>query len=149
MDPADSAQLLAATKTILLVDWPSRDVPDSLARHGFTVISDDGPRAADYNAYEVDGDEVRVRPLASPPQKVDLVYTHRPIDELPETVDTAKSMGARAVWLQSGRDSTGAADPRGCWLPADESARARQIVEGAGLIYVDATYIADAVRTRG
>ena len=62
----DVARLLRETKTILLVDWPSREVPDTLARR-FTVISNDG----------------------------------RPIDELPEIVDTAKSIGAK--------------DPRGCW----------------------------------
>jgi len=50
----------------LLIDWPSREVPDTLARR-FTVISSDG----------------------------------RPIDELPEIVDTAKSIGSK--------------DPRGCW----------------------------------
>lgn len=145
---ADIAALLSETRTILLIDWPSRDVPDSLARHGFTVVSDDGPRTG-YNSYEADGDEVRVRPLVCPPETADLLYTHRPLGELPDIVETAKAVGARAVWLQSGRDNSGATDPRGVWLPPQDSRKARAIVEGAGLSYVDAPYIADAVRRRG
>lgn len=142
----DMGELLAATKTVLLIDWPSRDVPDTLARHGFSVVSDDGPRPDEHNAYEVDEDEVRVRHVGQAPVRADLVYSHRPIDELPEIVGTAKSVGARAVWIQSGLDDSGKKDPRGCWLPPEESARAREIVESAGLNYVEAPYIADAVR---
>jgi len=140
----DVATLLAGTKTILLIDWPSRDVPDTLARSHFTVISNDGPD--EYNAYEVDGGEIRVRDVGQLPKRADLVYTHRPIDELPEIVDTAKALGAKAVWIQSGRDKTGAKDPRGCWMPQAESASARKVVEDAGLTYVEAPYIADVAR---
>ena len=140
----DVATLLGGTKTVLLIDWPSRDVPDTLARSHFTVISNDGPD--EYNEYEVDGGEIRVRDVGQLPKRADLVYTHRPIDELPEIVDTAKALGAKAVWIQSGRDKTGAKDPRGCWMPQAESARARKLVEGAGLTYVEAPYIADVAR---
>ena len=143
---AHIAALLSEAKTILLVDWPSRDVPDTLARHGFTVISDDGPRTG-YNSYEPAGDEVRVRPLAGPPETADVIYTHRPVDELPDIVETARALGARAVWLQSGRDASGAKDPRGVWLSEEHARKAREIVERAGLSYFDAPYIADAVRT--
>ena len=142
----DVAKLLAGTKTVLLIDWPSRDVPDTLARSGLTVVSNDGPD--EYNAYETQADEVRVRDVGQLPKRADLVYTHRPIDELPEIVDTAKAVGAKAVWIQSGLDKTGAKDPRGCWLPDAESARAREIVERAGLVYIESPYIADAVRAR-
>ena len=143
---ADVAGRLAQTKTVLLIDWPSRDVPDTLARGGFTVVSSDGPD--EYNAYEVEGGEVRVRDVGQLPKRADLVYTHRPIDELPEIVDTAKAVGAKAVWIQSGLDKSGAKDPRGYWFPQAESDKARKIVEGAGLTYIEASYIADAVRGR-
>ena len=143
----DVAKLLAGTKTVLLIDWPSRDVPDTLARSGLAVVSSDGPD--EFNAYEMHGGEVRTRDVGQLPKRSDIVYTHRPIDELPEIVDTAKALGAKAVWIQSGRDQTGAKDPHGCWLPPAESAKARVIVEDAGLIYIEAPYIADAVRGRG
>lgn len=140
----DFAKLLADTKTILLIDWPSREVPDSLARRGFIVISNDGPDV--YNAYEMDGEEIRVRSLPRLPKQADLVYTHRPVEELPEIVETAKAIGARAIWLQSGRDESGDKDPCGCWLAPVEEAKARAIVEAAGLVYVDKPYIVDAVQ---
>jgi predicted CoA-binding protein len=143
----DVVKLLASTKRILLIDWPSRDVPDTLARSGLAVVSNDGPD--EYNAYEFEGGEVRLRDLGQLPKTADLVYTHRPIDELPEIVDTAKALGAKAVWIQSGLDKTGAKDPRGCWFPEADSAKAREIAEGAGLIYIEAPYIADAARGRG
>jgi predicted CoA-binding protein len=142
----DVAKLLAGMKTVLLVDWPSRDVPDTLARSGFTVVSNDGPD--EYNAYEMEGGEVRVRDAGQLPKTADLLYTHRPIDELPEIVDTAKAVGAKAVWIQSGRDKTGAKDPRGSWLSEADSASARKVVEAAGLSYIESPYIADAVRAK-
>jgi hypothetical protein len=53
------------------------------------------------------------------------------------------------VWVQSGLSAAGDKDPQGCWLPADEAAGARALVEAAGLAYVDQPYIAGAVRARG
>ena len=139
-------RVLSETKSVLLIDWPTRDVPDTLARAGLVVVSNDGPD--EYNAYEVDGDEVLLRSVGRLPEHADLVYTHRPIDELPEIVDTARSVGAHAVWIQSGRDETGAKDPRGCWLPHGDLERAREIVEAAGLTFISEPYIADAFRGR-
>jgi predicted CoA-binding protein len=59
---------------------------------------------------------------------VDIVYAHRPLDGLERIVEQARTLNARAVWLQSG------------------SPQARQIVERAGLLYVDSPYLPDAVR---
>jgi predicted CoA-binding protein len=117
----------------MLIDWPSRDVPDSLARAGYRVVSHDGPGVEDYNAYESNGGEVSVRNLGAAPDHADLVYTHRPFEELPEILEFAQRIGASAIWSEAGPDSPGAE-------------RARQIVESAGLTYVDAPRITDAVR---
>lgn len=38
----DIARVLAETRTVLLVDWPSRDVPDTLTESGYKVFSCDG-----------------------------------------------------------------------------------------------------------
>lgn len=123
------AQLREA-RTILLIDWPSRDVPDSLARAGLHVVSSDGPDV--YNVYETDGDEVRVRRVEGPPAQVDIVYAFRPLDELPEIVNQARSLGARAVWLER--------------IAPAEVGYARETVESAGLTYIDAPPIVDAAR---
>jgi predicted CoA-binding protein len=128
-----AAEVLAATESILLIDWPSREVPDSLARAGYRVVSQDGPAAGDYNAYELSGAEVVVRNVGVEPEHADLVYTHRPFDELPEILEFAQRIGARAIWAEAGPDSPG----------ADQ---ARRTVESAGLTYIDAPPISDAVR---
>jgi|SRR5947208_3515065 len=130
----DVLALLSETKTVVLIDWPSREVPDTLARHGFTVISDEGPET--YAAYEAHADDVRRRSVDGLPQSAEIVYAYRPIDELPDIVETATTVGATAVWLDSAGDLA----------PAD-AARAREIVEGAGLVFVTEPSILDAART--
>jgi predicted CoA-binding protein len=127
----EAEQILRAASSILIVDWPSRDVPDTLAGAGFAVLVKGGPDPAQYAAH------------------VDLVYVHRPIAELSGIVAMAKSLGARTVWYQSGLASSAVKDPKGCWLSEDASREARTIVEAAELRLVDDVYIADAVRRLG
>ncbi len=122
------AELLQASRTILLIDWPDREVPESLARAGFEVVASEGPAPEDYRAYEVEGDAVVTRPAGGQPAQADIVYSHRPTDELPDIVNLAREVGARAVWCETGSD------------------QARRIVESAGLDYVDHPPIANAVR---
>jgi hypothetical protein len=43
-----AARVLAETRSVLVIDWPSRDVPVSLAFAGFTVFVKGGPGPADY-----------------------------------------------------------------------------------------------------
>jgi predicted CoA-binding protein len=124
----DYHEPLATATSFLLIDWPSRDVPDTLARHGYRVAAADGPRDDEYNAYELADGEVRVRPLDAAPHMVDIVYAHRPLAELDRIIEQARALNARAVWLQSG------------------SPQARQIVERAGLMYFDSPYLPDAIR---
>jgi predicted CoA-binding protein len=142
----DAVQLLADTDTVLVVDWPSRDVPDTLARRGYTVIVQGGPGPEDYTAQELIGNEVVTRRIGRPPDRVDLVYAHRPVAELPQLVATAAALGAAAVWVQSGLSGPGTRHPEGCWMPHDHAQTARRIVESAGLAYLDHPYIAAAAR---
>src|SRR5436305_2776965 len=78
-----AARVLADTKSVLVIDWPSRDVPASLAFAGFTVLVKGGPGPADYNAWQIEGGEPVSRPLDREPGRVDLVYCRRPFGELP------------------------------------------------------------------
>jgi predicted CoA-binding protein len=127
-----AAEILDQTKSVVLIDWPSRDVPDTLARAGYAVISKDGPGVDGYNAYVLSGRDVVVRKTGTEPDHADLVYMHRPFDELPEILEVARRLGARAIWSQAGPDAPGAD-------------RARRMVESAGLTYVDAPRITDSV----
>jgi len=144
----DAGQVLDAARTVVVVDWPTKDVPETLARAGYTVLVKGGPEPDNYQAYEVQGSQVVTRRTGQPPA-ADLVYSHRPIGELPGIVDMAQRLGASAVWVQSGVASDGTKAPNGCWMDQAVSRAAREIVESAGLAYLETPYIADEVRSRG
>jgi hypothetical protein len=142
----EAERILKAASSALLIDWPSRDVPDTLARAGYAVLVKGGPEPDNYSAYEVSDGEVVTRKVGRPPEKVDVVYSHRPLDELAGIVEMARQFGASTVWCQSGLASSGEKDPKGYWVPEDKSQEARKIVESAGLTYIDDAYIADVAR---
>jgi hypothetical protein len=144
-----AARILANTKSVLVIDWPSRDVPASLTFARFAVFVKGGPGPADYNVWELDSGEPVSRPLGRALDHVDLVYCHRPFGELPGIIALAGRLGARALWWQTGLGSDGTKDPSGCWIPPGESDQARELAAAAGLAYVDDVYIADAVHARG
>jgi len=142
-------EVLRGAETIVLVDWPSSDVPDTLARAGYRVFVKGGPGPDDYNVREVRDGEVISTPAGHAPAHADLVYAFRPLGELPGIVDLARRAGAPVVWYQSGMTSAGARDPRACWMDEADSRTARGLVEGSGLTYVDSAYIADVARRIG
>jgi predicted CoA-binding protein len=144
---ADPQALLRDARVVVLYDWPSDDVPDTLTRAGYDVIVFGGPNPDDVFRHELRDGEVVAHRIGVPPTQADLVYSFRPVDELPGIVTAAAQMGAKAVWRQSGRNDAGERDPRGCATSADESAEARALVEQAGLIYIEDSYVADAVRS--
>jgi predicted CoA-binding protein len=144
----DAESVLESVESVLVVDWPGRDVPDTLALAGYRVIVSGGPEPDNYSAYEERDGAVVVRFVGRPPDHVDPVYSHRPLDELPAIVGTAVALGATALWWQSGLMAPAERDPRGCWVSADDSTAARRVVEAAGLRYVDDAYLPDVVRAR-
>jgi predicted CoA-binding protein len=146
---SEAERILRAARRVLLVDWPSREVPQALAEAGYAVVVQGGPAPHAYSSWYFTDGEVRRRDLDEPLDHADLVYAHRPIDELPGIVQTALRLGASAMWRQSGLDSTGRRDPAGCWLSAAESEQGRRLAEAAGLDYIDDVYIVDAVRALG
>jgi predicted CoA-binding protein len=145
----EAGQILRETGSILLVDWPSKDVPETLARAGYTVLVQGGPQPDNYSVYEVRNGEVVSRRTGRAPAAVDLVYSYRPVEELPGIVAMAQRLGASAVWLQSGVASDGTKATDGCWMDQPTSQAARAVVESAGLTYIEAPYIADEVRSGG
>jgi predicted CoA-binding protein len=126
--------VLRRAQSVLLVDWPRQDVPESLVRAGLSVFVKGGPGPRDFAARELRDGEVVSRPVGQPPDQIDLVYAYRPFDELPGIVAIARELGAFAVWRQSG-------------LSAEESAESRKVVTAAGLRYVDEVDIAEAARS--
>jgi predicted CoA-binding protein len=141
-----ATELLRAARSILLVDWPSRDVPETLVRAGYTVFVKGGPEPDNYRVHELRDGEIADRRIGAPPEHADLLYTHRPIDEMPGIVALAEQVGAATVWHQSGVDSAGEKDPHGVWLAEADLREASTVVGAAGLVFVHSPYIADAVR---
>lgn len=141
---------LAGVTSVVVLDWPTKDVPDSLARAGVEVAVHGGPRPEDWSVQELGADGVTVvgRATGAPPDHAEVVYTHRPIDELPAVVALARQVGARTVWLHSARTPEGVRDATAVWISDEDRERARCVVEGAGLNYVDEPYIGDAARAR-
>lgn len=142
----DALALLRCARSIVVVDWPSPDVPESLVRAGREVFVKGGPGPRDFSVRELNGDQVIARPADQPPAHTDLLYAHRPAAELPALIELARGLGAQTIWWQSGLSGPDTRDPTGCWVPEDESQRSRRLVESAGLQYVDDVYIADAAR---
>ena len=146
---AEPHEILAAAQSVLVVDWPTPDVPETLARCGFEVVVHGGPGPEDWTAYRAEEGEVVRTQVGRPPARADVVYSHRPLAELPEIVETAAQVGATSIWVHSGRNADGAKDPSGCWMPAEDSKRARGLVESAGFVYIEEPYIADVARRLG
>ena len=136
--------ILEAVETVLVIDWPSKDVPESLVRAGFHVVVRGGPNA--YSAYELDNGEIVTRRVDGPPETADLIYSHRPLNELPEIIALAKRLHTSAIWIQSGLSSPGVKDPKGCWMSPEELQNARDLVEPAGLKLITEPYIGDVAR---
>src|ERR1700730_2261330 len=108
--------ILDAARTVLVVDWPSRDVPDTLVRSGFKVVVHGGPGPTDYSEYELHKGAIGIRRLDSRPDRADLIFTFRPIEELTRIVTMAQELHTNAVWIQSGLTDTGVKDSKGCWM---------------------------------
>ena len=139
-------EILQTVETVLAIDWPSRDVPDTLVRAGFHVVVRGGPGPEDYSVYELKDGDVIARKLGRPPDRADLVYSYRPLSELPGIIAVAKQIQAKTVWTQSGLSEAGVKDRKGCWLPEEERRAAQSLVEAAELNYVSEPYIGDVAR---
>jgi hypothetical protein len=144
----DHNEILKSAHTILVIDWPSKEAPDALARAGFYVAVKGGPGPEDYFAHELSNDgQVVSRRTGRPPECVDLVYSYRPLSELPNIIATAKNLRAKTIWTQSGLSAAGVKDPKGCWLSADDLQSAQSLVHSSRLRHIAQPYIVDAVRT--
>ena len=95
----DPKKILTTATSILLVDWPSRSIPEKLLDAGFTVFcySPNG-----YTKAEFVDDERNLRFVpASPPPYVDIVNVYRPEQEHEAIIlKHSLPLKAKVIWLQ-------------------------------------------------
>ena len=51
-------EILRAVETVLVIDWPSKEVPELLARARLRVLVRGGPGPEDYSIYQTNHGEV-------------------------------------------------------------------------------------------
>lgn len=92
---------LKNAKTILLVDWPDKNVPLALLKAGFMVISY-SPDKYTLLSYETNyaEDKLIFSVLEGPPGQVEIVNIFRPEEEHEEIINRhALPLKAKTVWL--------------------------------------------------
>ena len=104
------------------------------------------PGPSDYVAYEVHDGRVTSHPVGRPPERAELVYSYRPLSELPGILELARGLHARILWTQSGVSAAGVNDPTACWLPDHERKTAHNLAQSSGLELITEPYIVDLVR---
>ncbi len=98
---ANIREILKATRTIAVVGLsnnvarPSNGVAEYMKRVGYRIIP------VNPNEPQVLGEKSYAR-LEDIPEKVDMVDVFRRPEYVPEIVDSAIKIGARALWLQEG-----------------------------------------------
>ncbi|HTK20501.1 MAG TPA: CoA-binding protein, partial [Mucilaginibacter sp.] len=107
-------QLLQEARSILLVDWPSIDLPYALLKAGFNVFSyspdnyseakllmEKPHNSEGLNIFSVNDEAyISFEKLDGSPGTVDIVYIYRPEAELPGIVEKhVLPLGAKAIWL--------------------------------------------------
>jgi hypothetical protein len=145
MRPVDALSLLQQATAIVLVDWPIQATPECLARSGLDVYVKSGPGRNDYCLYRYHDGRVS-KAAVGRPSCVDLLFIYRPPKEYPALIAFAKQLGAGAVWVQSGRDDKGRADPNGCWMDDVDLRNLTSLADAHGLLCIAEPAIADVAR---
>ena len=144
----DLRPYLERATTIELVDWPHQDVPATLHRAGYCVL---GHEPDGYKLYEIedeapidpgegrtfplaDGTVLISRPLETMPDTIDIVSVFRPPAEQHDLLRLAIEAGAWVFWVHPG---------------VETASDLEEMVEAAGMVFVDGRSIVDEVRALG
>jgi len=143
----DFNSIIEKASIILLVDWPDRNVPQSLVLSGLTVysyspngysqvfIEKDHPGNQDedsksFSTALVEVNNLNFRPVDHPPNAVDIVTIYRPAKEHAEIIAKhVLPLGAKIVWLQ----------------PPVESTKTERIAKENGLIFIQGRDIREII----
>jgi uncharacterized protein len=109
VDDAAITEILATAKTIAVVGLSSKryrssyGVTETLLECGFRIFP------VNPNETEVLGEKCYAR-LEDIPEKIDIVDIFRRSEFVPEVVDAAIRIGARAIWMQEGVEDEASAE---------------------------------------
>lgn len=132
----DPDEILRNAHHVVVQDFPSREIPDSLTRAGLRVTIYGGPAESDVVSSELDGDAIVHRRVGRYPEDADLFYTYRPLAEVDAIIDEAQRLGVSTIWRQPPVDSEDDVDAE-VW---------KAHVTAAGLTYVDSPTIDEVAR---
>ncbi|MBS1530112.1 MAG: CoA-binding protein [Bacteroidetes bacterium] len=94
----DPEYILKKAKTILLIDWPDKNVPHSLINAGLKVY---GYSPDHYNEATDKAGDIVFNRLNERPASVDIVFIYRPEAEHERILkDQVLPLGAKIIWLQ-------------------------------------------------
>lgn len=97
MEKPDSLQILKASKRILLIDWPDKNLPLGLLNAGFEAFSYSPDK---YSKAICEGDSVVFEKIGGKPDGIDIVNVFRPESELEGVIAKhVLPLGAKVVWL--------------------------------------------------
>jgi hypothetical protein len=110
---------LKSTGTGLVIDWPTKEVPETLARAGLRVVVRGGPGSEDYSLYQLrDG-------------------------ALCSIIETAKRLNAKEILDTVAMSAEGVRDAKGGCVSEPEEQFARNLVRSAGPSHRAQPYIAE------
>lgn len=122
-----ATHILKKAKAILLVDWPSVDVPRALLKAGFAVYSY-SPGEYSEAALAGGSNEVSFDNIDGSPAEVDIVNIFRPEQEHREIIEKhVLPLKAKVVWLH----------------PPVMSASTADLAKEHGLIFIESVDIAE------
>jgi hypothetical protein len=136
-------ELLSSSRRILLVDWPQRTIPERLVRAGLTVFVKGGPAEHDIVRWTLESGTIARHATGSLPTEIDIVYAHRPSNEFAYVFSLGQRLGAKLIWLQSGRTASGGTDPQAVWMSDGDLALVGELSRSHSLPAVTSEFICD------
>jgi predicted CoA-binding protein len=122
-------------EAILLVDWPSPEIPRTLVNAGFTVFSY-SPEKYSQALIEITAPgefELIFRQMDHSPGAIDLVLIYRPPEEHEAIIKGhVLPLGARVIWLQ----------------PPVESSKTMEMAREYGLVFIEGHDIREILQER-
>src|SRR6187402_1845821 len=107
-------EILRSATHVVVMDYPSLDVPDALTSAGLAVTIYGGPSEADVLVSELSDGAIARRQVGRYPDRADVLYVYRPVAEIDGIISEAHRLRAQTIWRQpvNGSSDTDSAEWR-------------------------------------